>query len=80
MVTAKGPMLPLITPQVWASIFNIKPESGWSRKIHFRQRIPVPRKMKAEQRRPPALATESELVVNGSSSPCSVGFYHLFYS
>ena len=56
IVTEKGPMLPLITPQVWARILKIKPESGWSRNIHCRQRSPAPRKMSAEQTRLPTLA------------------------
>ena len=69
MVTEKGPMLPLITPQVWARILNINPESGWSRNIHCRQRSPVPRRMSAEQSRLPTLGeSESGILIVRLSS------------
>ena len=55
MVTTKGPILPLITPQVWARILKIKPESWWSKNSHCRQRIAAAKKIIAEQMRAPTL-------------------------
>ena len=55
MVTAKGPMLPLMTPEVWARILKMKPESGRFKKSHWRQRMAAARNIMAEQMRPPSL-------------------------
>ena len=54
-VTTKGPMLPLMTPPVWARILNIKLECGWSKNSHCRHRRAAAKKIIAEQMRAPSL-------------------------